>query len=224
MHLFDRDAGVLLSLPIVAASIPVGVGAAFAMKRRREDSVAVIYLGDASVEEGVFHESANFAAVHKLPALFVCENNLYSVYTPLEARQPDRPITELARGHAIHSVHVDGNDVMGVHRAATELVARARSGLGPSFLLADTYRWREHCGPNYDNTLGYRTVAEFESWKSRDPLANLAASLENAGILDAATRREIERALAVEIAAAFEFAENAPFPSTGSAALHLYAG
>jgi pyruvate dehydrogenase E1 component alpha subunit len=154
----------------------------------------------------------------------VCENNLYSVYTPLEARQPDRPITELARGHAIHSVHVDGNDVMDVHRVATGLVARARSGHGPSFLLADTYRWREHCGPNYDNTLGYRTVAEFESWKSRDPLGNLAARLESAGLLDAATRREIEREFAAEIAAAFEFAENAPFPATDSAALHLYAG
>src|SRR5580704_14655173 len=88
MHLFDRDAGVLLSLPIVAASIPIGVGAAFAMKRKKQDNVAVIYLGDASVEEGVFHESANFAALRRLPAIFICENNLYSVYTALHDRQP----------------------------------------------------------------------------------------------------------------------------------------
>lgn len=224
MHLFDRDVGMLLSLPIVAASIPVGVGAALAMKQRGEDNVAVIYLGDASVEEGVFHESANFAAVRKLPAIFVCENNLYSVYTPLRDRQPDRPITELARGHGLHSIQVDGNDALGVYQAGAALIARARSGQGPSFMLADTYRWREHCGPNYDNTLGYRTVAEFESWKARDPIERLKAQLEAAGALDAAKRRAIESDIVAEITAAFAFAESAPFPSLATATSHLYAG
>lgn len=223
MHLFDRDVGMLLSLPIVAASIPVGVGAAFAMKQRREDGVAVIYLGDASVEEGVFHESANFASVHKLPAIFVCENNLYSVYTPLRERQPGRPITDLARGHGLHAVEVDGNDAIGVYRVATELVARARTGQGPSFILADTYRWREHCGPNYDNTLGYRTVEEFETWKSRDPVEALVRRLESADALDSAKRRAIEDEIAAEISGAFDFAERAPFPSAETAALGLYA-
>lgn len=223
MHLLDQSVGMLLSLPIVAASIPVGVGAALAMKQRREDNVAVIYLGDASVEEGVFHESANFASVHKLPAIFVCENNLYSVYTPLRERQPHRPITELARAHGLAAVEVDGNDVFAVHRAGGELVARARRGEGPSFLLADTYRWREHCGPNYDNSLGYRTEAEFESWKARDPIAALAQRLEQTGTLDAAQRKAIAAEIAAEIANAFAFAENAPFPAAATAALNLYA-
>src|SRR5260370_4819372 len=96
MHLFDQAVGMLLSSPIVAASIPVGVGAALAIKQRGEDAVAIVYMGDASVEEGVFHESANFAALHRLPVVFVCENNLYSVYTALRDRQPARPITDLA--------------------------------------------------------------------------------------------------------------------------------
>lgn len=224
MHLFDRDVGMLLSLPIVAASIPVGVGAALAMKQRGEDNVAVIYLGDASVEEGVFHESANFAAVRKLPAVFVCENNLYSVYTPLRDRQPARPITELAAAHGLHAVHVDGNDVFAVHRVAAELVTRTRGGGGPCFILADTYRWREHCGPNYDNTLGYRTVAEFEAWKARDPIEALARTLDAAGQLDPSKRQAMAREIAAEIETAFAEAEAAPFPDPGTANQMLYAG
>jgi pyruvate dehydrogenase E1 component alpha subunit len=224
MHLFDLAAGVLLSLPIVAASIPVGVGAALAMKREKRDAVAVIYLGDASVEEGVFHESANFAALRRLPAVFVCENNLYSVYTPLADRQPPRPIAELGRAHGMPTLAVDGNDAGAVHDAAVEAVARARAGGGPSFVLADTYRWREHCGPNYDNTLGYRTEAEFETWKARDPVVALEARLTRSGALDAATRGAWEREIRAEIEAAFAFAEAAPFPDPAGVADGLYAG
>ena len=224
MHLFDRGAGILLSLPIVAASIPVGVGAALAMKQRREDNVAVIYLGDASVEEGVFHESANFAALQRLPAVFVCENNLYSVYTALRDRQPGRPIVELARGHGLQSVHVDGNDVAAVHGAAAEAIDRARRGEGASFIQADTYRWREHCGPNYDNTLGYRAEAEFEAWKLRDPIELLAGALRAKGTLDDAKLGTMRREIAAEIEAAFAFAEAAPFPAKETIGTDLYAG
>lgn len=223
MHLFDRSAGMLLSLPIVAASIPVGVGAAMAMKQRGEDNVAVIYLGDASVEEGVFHESANFASLHKLPAIFVCENNLYSVYTHLRDRQPQRSIADLARGHGLNTVEVDGNDAIRVHRVSVDLVAQARSGAGPSFILADTYRWREHCGPNYDNELGYRSAVEFESWKARDPIAALERELLAHDDLDDAGRQSIGSELTAEIRAAFAFAEAAPFPAPETAARGLYA-
>ncbi|HTV26495.1 MAG TPA: thiamine pyrophosphate-dependent dehydrogenase E1 component subunit alpha [Xanthobacteraceae bacterium] len=221
MHLFDRDAGVLLSLPIVAASIPIGVGAAFAMKRKNEDNVAVIYLGDASVEEGVFHESANFAALHRLPVIFVCENNLYSVYTPLHERQPARPLTELGRAHGLETYHVDGNDVFAVRDAAAAAVARARLGKGASFVLADTYRWREHCGPNYDNRLGYRTVEEFEGWKGRDPLVELRRRV-GAAISDASAL-QLQQAIAEESAAAFGFAESAPFPDPKTIGQFIYA-
>lgn len=221
MHLFDLEAGVLLSLPIVAASIPIGVGAALAMKRRKEGAVAVIYLGDASVEEGVFHESANFAALHHLPAVFVCENNLYSVYTPLHERQPGRPIIELARAHGLECQHVDGNDVFAVHDAAAAAVARARGGKGASFIQADTYRWREHCGPNYDNTLGYRTTEEYETWKRRDPLLELRRRADTA--VSDARAREMQQTIAQEIAAAFAFAEAAPFPDPGTIRKHIYA-
>ena len=224
MHLFDPSVGMLLSLPIVAASIPIGVGAALALKQAKRDDVAVVYLGDASVEEGVFHESANFSAVHRLPVVFVCENNLYSVYTSLEERQPPRPIADLARGHGLHAVAVDGNDVIAVQRAASDAVRRARSGSGPAFIEAATYRWREHCGPNFDNTLGYRSEAEFEAWKRRDPLESLARHLAEHGALNETQRAGFTAEIAAEIAAAFTYAEAAPYPAPDTAEHHLYAG
>lgn len=224
MHLFDPAVGMLLSLPIVAASIPIGVGAALALKQAKRDDVAVVYLGDASVEEGVFHESANFAAVHRLPVVFVCENNLYSVYTPLQERQPSRPIVDLGRAHGLQTIAVDGNDVVAVQRAASDAVRRARAGLGPTFLEAATYRWREHCGPNFDNTLGYRTEAEFETWKRRDPVETLAHHLGQQGLLSEPQRRDLAAEITAEIAAAFAYAEAAPYPTPDTAERHLYVG
>jgi pyruvate dehydrogenase E1 component alpha subunit len=223
MHLFDNDAGVLLSLPIVGASIPVGVGAALAFKQESRDNVCVIYLGDAALEEGVFHESANFAAVRELPAVFVCENNLYSVYTHLDDRQPARPLTEMGRAHGLASCHVDGNDVRAVARAAAEAIDHARRGGGPSFILADTYRWREHCGPFYDNDLGYRSEAEFEAWRERDPIARLRGRLTEDGVLGADQEAGITAALTEEIAEAFAFAKAAPLPEPDSAGGGVYA-
>jgi len=191
------------------------------MKRRKQDNVAVIYLGDASLEEGVFHESANFAALHRLPAVFVCENNLYSVYTPLHDRQPPRPLTELARGHGLETYKVDGNDVFAVRTVTAAAVARARAGKGAAFIQADTYRWREHCGPNYDNTLGYRTPEEFETWKGRDPLLELRRRAGPA--LSEANVQDLQRTIAQEVADAFAFAEAAPFPDPASIGTLIYA-
>ena len=221
MHLFDDDAGVLLSLPIVASSIPIGVGAALGFKQAGTEQIAVIYLGDASVEEGVFHESANFAALHRLPVVFICENNLYSVYTPLKDRQPERPLEALATAHGMPAERIDGNDVKAVMAATEKAAARARTGEGPTFLVCDTYRWREHCGPNYDNHIGYRTEAEFEGWKAEDPVERARKTLTDAGALgdDAALTSEIE----AEIEAAFAAAEGAPFPEPASAREAVYA-
>lgn len=223
MHLFDEPAGILLSLPIVSASIPIGVGAALAFRQRREDRVVVVYLGDAALEEGVFHESANFSALHKLPVVFVCENNLYSVYTPLATRQPARPLVDLAKAHAMptHSLH--GQDIAGIHGAAAEAVMRAREGAGPSFVQVDTYRYREHCGPNYDNDFGYRSVSEYEAWLALDPLDSLRRELTSAGAVDAATERALADQFAHEIDEAFAFAVAAPYPDPATIGSNVYA-
>ena len=212
MHLFDDDVGVMFSQPIVGSSVAVGVGIAYAFQRRGQDGICVAYLGDAAMEEGVFHESANFAALHKIPVVFVCENNLYSVYTPIKQRQPERSITLLATAHGMPASHVDGNDVEAVHGAARAAIDHARSGAGPAFVLADTYRWREHCGPNYDNHIGYRSEDEFLDWKKRCPVERTRARLIARGALTENEYAALVREVNVEIEDSIAVAWDAPLP------------
>lgn len=223
MHLMDPSKGVVASVPIVGSSIALAVGSALADKRSGSGLVTMAFLGDASVEEGVFHESANLAALHKLPVVFVCENNLYSVYTPLRERQPSRPLTNLAEAHGIVTWHGDGNDVAEVYRLTKAAVERARKGKGPVCLLFDTYRWREHCGPNYDNSIGYRSESEFETWKRRDPIRRLVNRLKAAKRLPAGQAAAIAAEIAAEITGAIAFARAAPLPGPEQASLHVYA-
>ena len=221
MHLMDVSKGMMASIPIVSSSIPIAVGSALADKRTRNGKITVTFFGDASIEEGVFHESANFASLHKLPVIFVCENNLYSVYTPLNQRQPDRPLTDVARAHGIHAVQVDGNNVEEVFTTASDAVARARDDQGPTFLLLDTYRWREHCGPAFDNNIGYRTEAEFHDWEARDPIRSLRARI--GGTFTAAQEKAMTDEITAEVEAARAHARAAPLPEPSQATLHVYA-
>ncbi|MCP5366059.1 MAG: thiamine pyrophosphate-dependent dehydrogenase E1 component subunit alpha [Hyphomicrobiales bacterium] len=223
MHLFDPDAGVLASVPIVASSVPLAVGAALAFQQRAEDGVAVAFLGDGSLEEGVTHESLNFASRFHLPVVFFVENNFFSVYTPLDQRQPARPLAALAAAHGMPALEADGNDVLAVLKATKEAVADARAGAGPTLIVAETYRWREHCGPNYDNDLGYRTEDEFLAWKARDPVAAFAARLSELGAMTDTDSDAMAGAIGAEIDAAFGFAKAAPFPDGATAAERVYA-
>jgi len=223
MHLTDPEKGMIASVPIVASSIPLAVGSALARKIDRKDDGSVAFIGDASIEEGVFHESANFASLNKLPVLFVCENNLYSVYTNIQERQPRRPITNVAMAHDIHAASADGNDVEAVLRVTAECVQRARSGAGPSFLQFDTYRWREHCGPNYDNQLGYRTMDEYEEWRAKDPIEQTRRKLHALKTLSDADEKRMADDLQKDIDAAFAFAKAAPLPEPSQASQFVYA-
>lgn len=223
MHLTDPEKGMIVSVPIVASSIPLAVGSALADKIDGRDRISFAFIGDASIEEGIFHESANFASLNKLPVLFVCENNLYSVYTPLRERQPARPIADVAKAHAMKAMTADGNDVERVLQVTQEAAEHVRSGKGPVFLVFDTYRWREHCGPNFDNNIGYRSEAEYQEWKSRDPLEGLKKKLLADGSLDGKRLKDIEGELQRVIDAAFEFARSAPLPEPAQASQYVYA-
>ncbi len=223
MHLLDDEAGVLACLPIVGTSVPLGVGVAYAAKRKGEDTVVTVFLGDAVMEEGVFHESANFAALHSLPVVFVCENNNLSFYTSLEVRQPDRPMTDIAKAHTLAVQELDGNDAVAVYEAMSGAVEKARTGGGPSFLMCNTRRWREHCGSRYDYEMGQMTEQEFETLRADCPLARLGAELREAGLLDDAAEESLRAELGREIEEAFEFARNAPFPELDTAGDHVYA-
>lgn len=223
MHLSDPAVGMMLSVPIVGSSIPLAVGSALADRRSGRDHVSVVFVGDASLEEGVFHESANFASLHKLPVVFACENNLYSVYTHVRDRQPDRPLSDLARAHGLAIHEADGNDVDAVYRTASRAIEAARRGEGPGFLLLPTYRWREHCGPAYDDHLGYRAKGELDGWKDRCPLERSRRRLQALGLLDSGHEAKFTTEIAAEIDDAFRVAKAAPLPEASEAASHVYA-
>ncbi len=184
----------------------------------------MVFLGDGATETGVFHESLNFAVLKALPVVFVCENNLYSVYSPMEVRQPPgRPIAGLARGHGIEAQEADGNDIEAVHRLSRAAVDKARAGDGPTFLEFATYRWLEHCGPNYDNDIGYRTEDEFLDWRKRDPVELFERELLER---KAATREDFGRIvgeLEAEMEEAVAFAKASPFPTADQVDTDVYA-
>jgi len=225
MHLVDLDAGFIAATPVIGSTIAIAVGVAFAAQMRGEDSVTVNFFGDAATEEGIFHESLAFAALKRLPMVFVCENNLYSCFSPLEVRQaPERDLLAIARANGIPAVAGDGNDVDVVHGLAVEAVQRARSGGGPTLLEFATYRWREHCGPNFDTDIPYRPDGEFEDWTGRDPVVAYRARLvagqhATEQVLDA-----LEAEIAAEVDAAVRFAKESPFPAREEFATDVYAG
>lgn len=223
MHLIDEAAGFMGAVPIVAGTIPLAVGAAFKFKMKNEKRVSVAFFGDAAIEEGVFHEAANFASLHKLPVLFVCENNLYAVYTPLRERQPEHELCGLARAHGIPSERLRENDLFDLGARVGAAVEKVRAGEGPGFVEILTYRWREHCGPNFDNDLGYRTCEEYESWKGKDPLEKTAGILRAAGVLNPGAEEKLDKKIKAEIGLAVKFAKAAPFPSKKDLDKRLYA-
>jgi TPP-dependent pyruvate/acetoin dehydrogenase alpha subunit len=224
MHLVDLQAGFMGAVPIVGSTIPIATGLAFADRQLKRDRVTVAFLGEAATEEGVFHESVNFASLHHLPIIFVCENNLYSVYSPLSVRQPaHREVWQLAAGHGVTAHQGDGNDPLAVYELTRAAAAHARSGRGPVFLELKTYRWREHCGPGFDNHIGYRTEAEYLAWRERDPIGNFESRLKQSGEFDALRDAQFKSRVETEIAEAFAAAKRAPFPAGTTLLDHVYA-
>ena len=223
MHLFDNDAGVLASIPIVSSNIPLAVGSALNDKINNSKIISVAFFGDGSVEEGVFHESANFASINKLPIIFVCENNLYSVYTNLKDRQPKRKIIELAKSHNIDSYETDGNDVLKINNLVNKITKKIRQDSRPIFLSLNTYRWLEHCGTNFDNHIGYRSVNEFKKWKKRDPIKILEKKLIKNKILKEKDILSFKNKTQSKINYFFKDAINAPLPSNKNLLNEVYA-
>jgi pyruvate dehydrogenase E1 component alpha subunit len=209
MHLIDIRAGVMGSSSVVGGSLPHAVGSALAFKMQKTDRVALAGFGDGTVEEGVFHESLNFAALKRLPVILVCENNLYAVQSHIRDRQPHSDIHKRADGYGLPGVLVDGNDVVAVYEAARQAIRRARAGEGPTLLECRTYRWREHVGPNYDYDLGYRTKQELDEWMSRCPIRKL----EREGVVDEREAGKMRLRYTREVEEAVEFARQTPFPT-----------
>ena len=217
MHLVDTSVGFMGSTAIVGGTIPIGTGLALGIKYRKTKQISCIFLGDGAIEEGAFYEAANFAALHQLPALFICENNLYSVYSPLSKRQPPgRKIHELANKIGLYSDYGDGNDVVQVYEILKHAISEIRAGKGPRFIEFSTYRWREHCGPNYDNEIGYRTQEEFVEWQMKDPINIFQRLLEENKYIDNTDLIKMDQNIQNEISTAFNFAKSSRFPDRNS--------
>jgi len=207
----------------VASSIPLAVGVALANKIDGKKQATLTFFGDASVEEGVFHESANFAALMQLPVIFVCENNLFSVYTHLNDRQPKRPLAELGRAHNLNTVTMNGNDVFAVAEAFETLIAQAQKENKPSLIVLDTYRHREHCGVSFDDHLGYRDAKEFEAWKAQDPMEIAFKNVMAKGWMTQGDIDAMRNSIKARVEASFEHAKNAALPTPDMARNYVYA-
>lgn len=207
MHLIDVKHGVMGASAVVATTIPHAVGYAYAMRTTRSSRLVVSVFGDGAAEEGAFHESMNFAALKRLPVLFICENNFYAIHSHQRSRQKDDNLCERARSYGMAASRIEGNDVLAIREQVAQAAEELRStGEGPRFFECRTYRWKEHVGPAEDWALGYRSREEALPWIENDAVRRMADRL------DVVPRRDIERAVEEEVRDAFEFAESSSFP------------
>jgi acetoin:2,6-dichlorophenolindophenol oxidoreductase subunit alpha len=224
MHLVDKSVGMAGTSAIVGGAVPIATGAALAADLKGERHVTTVFFGDAATEEGVLSESLNFAALKQLPIIFFCENNFYSVQSPLWTRQPSRELWKWASGYGLPSVHIDGMNVLAVYEATREAVERARNGGGPTFIEAVCYRFRAHGGSGDDTKSGYREMEERSAWDEYDPVALHFQYLSGAGLLTTAARDAMRDEIMTEVHAAFEHAIASPNPVEADLYRHVYAG
>jgi len=221
-HWGSRRLGILTGSSPIATQIPHASGVAYAMKYRAEDAVVVSWFGDGATSEGDWHEALNFAGIHDLPVIFICENNRYAISVPLSKQMAVEDVAVRAEGYGFPGVVVDGNDVLACYEAMTKAVERARGGKGPTLIEAKTYRYHPHTSDDDDRT--YRSREEVEEWKKKDPLIVFAAYLREIGLLSGDEQiEEIKVELKAEVDANVEEAWNAADPEPESAMRHVWA-
>jgi pyruvate dehydrogenase E1 component alpha subunit len=221
MHLVAPEVGLLGTVPLVAATIPIGVGAGLASKLSGTRRVSVPFFGDGATEEGHFHESLNLAAILSLPVVFVCENNLYSSHMHISERRAENNIHKSGEVHGLPGVCLDGNDVVTVFRVAVEAVERARRGAGPTLLECRTYRWRGHVGPALDMDVGVKRKDEMADWIPKDPVARARTQLLEMGVPQQEIQH-IEQQVIAEIQEAIQFARESLSPSADDLGNHVF--
>jgi pyruvate dehydrogenase E1 component alpha subunit len=221
MHLIAQEVGLLGTVPLVAATIPIAVGSALASKVRGDSRVSVAFFGDGATEEGHFHEAVNFAGLQRLPVIFVCENNLYSSHMHIRERRAKDNIVQAGDAHGVPGLRVDGNDAGVVYRTALDAVRRARSGRGPTLIECRTYRWRGHVGSSMDFDVGVKRKDELRQWLSKDPVARARAALLEQGLHERALE-EIESEVRAEIEDAVQFARDSAYPHADELLDHVF--
>jgi pyruvate dehydrogenase E1 component alpha subunit len=222
MHLVDIKNGVLGASAVVGTTIPVSAGYAWAFKQQakitgRQRVVAALF-GDGGTEEGCFYETINFAALHKLPIIFICENNGLAIHTPIKKRWATEKLCERVETYGIKTYKIDDADIFKIRERVSESLANIRQNhSGPVFIECATYRWLEHVGPRDDHSDDYRDLDCYQHWKEHDQLARLSR------LLDDETRIQIENEVTAIIKTAEEFAENSPYPTAEELYTHVYA-
>ncbi len=217
MHLVETSKNVIGMSAVVGTGIPVAVGHALALKQQQRSDVVVVFMGDGATEEGCFSESINFAALHKLPILFVCENNRLAIHEPLEKRWAADTLTERVATYGIPSRRFTTPDVMAIHQHTGALISAIRDGAGPAFIECQTHRWVEHVGPNEDYDQGYRSADEGRRWREQDVYLQLGAGLPSS------VKADIDQHVEQVVAAAVAFAEQSPFPGAEELYDYVYA-
>lgn len=222
MHLVDISVGHPGSSSIVGGGIPICTGIAIAFQMKKLDRVSAVFFGDGAADEGVLYESLNFAMLKKLPAIYIFENNQWSVCSPVSARHPCENVFHKAPQGKLMTKRIDGNDVAAVYNAAVEAVARARAGQGPSFIECITYRIRGHAGSFSDANLGYRTQDEIDSWEARCPVEKFKKQLLEDKTISGKEIEAMNSGIQKEIEEAFEYAQNSPLPKVEDVGLYLF--
>lgn len=206
MHLISTESGMMGASAVVGTTIANAVGYAYASKLKGQDTLVASFFGDGATEEGVFAESLNFAALKRLPVLFVCENNGYAIHTSQARRQGRPDICARAQAYGIAAERIEHNDVLYLFERTRAAAAKIRAEGCPYFMEVMTYRWREHVGPNEDFRLGYRTEDEAASWVETDQVTRLET------MLAPDRRQQIQEEVESEVEAALLFAEQSPEP------------
>jgi pyruvate dehydrogenase E1 component alpha subunit len=220
LHSGVNELGIFGNTSMLGANLPVAAGLAYTFKMEKNDNVVVAYFGEGASNVGDFHEALNFAGVHQLPILFICENNQYAYSVPLEKSMAIDDVADRAEGYGFDGVAINGNDVLAVYLATQGALARARAGDGPTLIECKTYRWHGHS--EHDKAF-YRTNEELAMWKSRDPIPTFTTYLKGLHVLTDQHEAEIDGRVKTTIDDAVEFAMNAPDPAPEAAVTDLYA-
>ncbi|HZB04393.1 MAG TPA: thiamine pyrophosphate-dependent dehydrogenase E1 component subunit alpha [Actinomycetota bacterium] len=220
-HWGSRRLGIITGSSPIATQIPHASGIAYAMKYRGEDAVVGSWFGDGATSEGDWHEALNFAGIHKLPAVFVCENNLYAISVPMSKQAGVKQLAVRAEGYGFPGLTVDGNDVFACYEAMKGAVERARRGEGPTLIECMTYRFHPHTSDDDDRT--YRTREEVDEAKKRDSIIQFESYLKSSGILADDKIESLRKELKEQVDAAVDEAWNAADPEAESAVRHVFA-
>jgi len=212
MHIADIDIGILGANGIAGGGIPLAVGAALSIKMRKTNQVTLCFFGDGASNNGTFHEGLNFASVHRLPVVFICENNLYGISVSQKQHQAIQDISIRAVAYNMSGITIDGNDVLTVYETSGKAIQQARAGEGPTLVECKTYRWRGHHEGDPNRGRRYRTMEEVQEWVNKCPIKRFEEKLVEEKVLSKTKIKNIWEEVEKKIGEAVEFANQSPFP------------